>query len=275
MFRIAHLSDPHFGTERPEVAAALLDLVPRLAPDLVVLSGDITQRARRRQFDAAAVFIAALAPLPLLAVPGNHDIPLFNLLARACWPYRGYRRVFGETLAPTFAADGVRVAGFDSTSPRRHKHGALDPAAVASRFGGGEAFQVAVFHHPLDSPRPADEVNLIRPAAPLASALAERRVDLVLGGHIHDPLAVSAHRRYPRLPWAPVLVLAGTCLSTRIRADTPNSFNLLELEAGATPLLSVERWDWRGRGFAPCRRQLFARDGQHGWSERQAGPRSG
>lgn len=266
MVRLLHLSDPHFGTERAPVMAALLAQLPQLAPDLVVLSGDITQRARRRQFDRAARFVAALAPLPLLAVPGNHDIPLFNLPARLFWPYAGYRRVFGAELAPVFGNERINVVGFNSTSRWRHKHGALRPAQLERAFDGADdRLRVAVAHHPFACPRPGDECNLIRPAPVLTEALAGQRIDLVLGGHIHDPVAVTARFRYPRLGWAPVLVLAGTCVSTRVRRDVPNSFNLICCGDGLRPELTVERWDWSGSRFLPHSRWAFRRDRERGW----------
>lgn len=272
MFRLAHLSDPHFGTERPGVVAALLSVVKTLEPDLVVISGDITQRARRRQFDAAARFVAALAPLPLLVVPGNHDIPLFNIAARLCCPYAGYRRVFGAELAPVFLHPQARVVGFNSTSRWRHTQGALTVPRLQGAFDGAdERLQVAVAHHPFACPRPQDECNLIRPAPLLTETLGEQRVDLVLGGHIHDPLAISARHRYPGIGWAPVVALAGTCVSTRIRVDAPNSFNLIRFEVAAGPGLTVERWDWAGAGFAVRSRHGFRRDPGTGWEPAAAG----
>jgi 3',5'-cyclic AMP phosphodiesterase CpdA len=272
MFRLLHLSDPHFGTERPAVVRALLDLLPQLEPDLVVLSGDITQRARRRQFDSAGRFVAALAPLPLLAVPGNHDIPLFNLPARLLFPYAGYRRIFGAELAPTFGDERVNVVGFNSTSRWRHKHGALRVGQLEGAFDAADTrLRIVVAHHPFACPRPGDECNLIRPAPGLTEALAQQRVDLVLGGHIHDPVAVTARFRYPRLGWAPVVALAGTCLSTRIRRDVPNSFNFIACDCDGEPRLTVERWDWSGDTFQVHSRQAFQRDGLRGW-ESLGGP---
>lgn len=264
MVRIAHLSDPHFGTVQPQVEAALLTLLHRLAPDLVVLSGDITQRARRAQFAAAARFVAALAPLPWLAVPGNHDLPLFNLPARFGWPYAGYRRIFGAEREPVRRIGELTLLGCDATAPRRFKDGWLDPDALHRRLRALPRPLALVVHQPLDCPRPEDEENLLAPGAELAELLSSERVDLVLSGHIHDPMSVDLRRRYGALAWSPVLSLAGTALSTRVRAGVPNSFNLIRLDGAA---LSLERFDWIAaeRAFSPQVCHYFARDAGRGW----------
>ncbi|MGC4115263.1 MAG: metallophosphoesterase [Myxococcales bacterium] len=98
---VLQLSDPHFGTEQPVVAEALQRLAAKLVPDLVVLSGDITQRATAAQFEAASRFTAGLNA-PVLVVPGNHDIPLLNLGLRVLAPYARHRRAFGAELEPSF-----------------------------------------------------------------------------------------------------------------------------------------------------------------------------
>lgn len=111
---LLQISDPHFGTEQDHVMRALLQLIEECQPDAVLLSGDVTQRARRNQFAAAQKFIDQL-PCPLLAVPGNHDIPLFNLAARFTNPYGNYKRVFGDDLEPEFENDDVLVIGVNTT----------------------------------------------------------------------------------------------------------------------------------------------------------------
>src|SRR6476661_987702 len=102
MSLLMQISDTHFGTEQGDVVEALVRLVREQAPDLVMLSGDITQRARRRQFAAARAFVDRLAPVPLVAIPGNHDIPLFNVALRLMAPYANYSRAFGAELEPVF-----------------------------------------------------------------------------------------------------------------------------------------------------------------------------
>jgi 3',5'-cyclic AMP phosphodiesterase CpdA len=128
---LLHVSDTHFGTEQPAVVEAVLRLARAQAPRLVLLSGDITQRARRGQFERARRFVDALGA-PCLAVPGNHDIPLFNLPARLSRPHAGYQRCFGNALEPRWQDDAVAVAGVDTTRWWRHKHGEVSAAQVAA-----------------------------------------------------------------------------------------------------------------------------------------------
>lgn len=261
---IAHLSDPHFGTEQLDVQAALLAALRQLSPDLVVLSGDITQRARRAQFAAAARFVAALAPLPWLAVPGNHDLPLFNLPARFGWPYAGYRHVLGAEREPTTTIAGLTVIGCDATSPRRFKNGFLDPDRLRQRLHTAARPLALVIHQPLDCPKPLDTENLLAPGTELAEMLSAERVDLVMSGHIHDPMAVDLRRRYGSLAWGAVLSLAGTALSTRVRANAPNSFNLIRLEGSE---MAVQRFDWEApsHAFVPRICHSFQRHTERGW----------
>ncbi|MDX9874694.1 MAG: metallophosphoesterase [Spongiibacteraceae bacterium] len=244
--RIVHLSDPHFGTVVPAVEEALLATIQSLAPSLIIISGDITQRARRAQFAAAGRFVAALAPLPVLAIPGNHDIPLYNVLGRLMRPYSGFQRTFGPELEPAYEQDGVQVLGFVSAPRWRHKHGDIRPERVTARLRQFESptalLRVAVFHHPFDYVEEQDRRNLIRRHEELARRLAAARVDLVLGGHIHDALARTTEHRYPGLERPFVIAQAGTALSWRIRYRTPNTFNLLTLQAAAGEMV-VERWD--------------------------------
>src|SRR5690606_2397928 len=127
---VLHVSDPHFGTEQAPVVAALERLARELRPGLVLLSGDITQRARRAQFAAARAFADRLGVPALLAVPGNHDIPLFNLAARLFAPYGNYARAFGTELEPQFADDDWLVIGVNTTRAARHKNGEVSVAQI-------------------------------------------------------------------------------------------------------------------------------------------------
>lgn len=265
MALLLHLSDPHFGTEVDARVDAVLALAAAERPDLVVVSGDLTQRARRCQFDRAAAFLRAFAPAPVLAVPGNHDVPLYDVATRLLWPYRGWTRVFGADREPRLAVAGVAVAGLDSTRPWRHKHGELSAAQVdavsawfATRPPGD--LRVVVLHHPLAHVRASDAVNRVRGADAAITAWRAAGVDLVLSGHVHLPYVVplgtgpadaAAHRR----PWA---VNAGTAVSHRVRSGAPASVNLVR--AGAHGAAVVERWDWDvgAARFAPVAVEALA-----------------
>src|SRR6478752_716554 len=110
MATIAHLSDIHFGRVEPRLVTALVRTIAAVAPDLVAVSGDLTQRARRSQFQAARRFLDLL-PFPLLVVPGNHDVPLYNLPVRLLDPYRGYRRYIQQDLEPVFESHEMIAVG--------------------------------------------------------------------------------------------------------------------------------------------------------------------
>lgn len=257
MTTLLQISDPHFGTEQAPVLQALHALALSLAPDLVVLSGDITQRARRAQFTAARRFIDGIAPRALIAIPGNHDLPLFNFAARLAAPYKSYLSAFGPALESDYETDELLVLALNSTRPWRHKHGELSPAQIGRvsarlRAAAPAQLRVVVLHHPISALRASDEANLVRGHREAIAAWTDAGVDLVLGGHIHLPYVHALPAPAGRCPaWA---LQAGTAVSARVRDGVPNSVNLLRCGSGMLPRRCVvERWDFvaaTGR-FAP------------------------
>jgi 3',5'-cyclic AMP phosphodiesterase CpdA len=248
---LLHLSDTHFGTEQAPVVDALLRWAREQRPDLVVLSGDITQRARRAQFDAARRFVDQLGPVPVLAIPGNHDVPLFNLAARVFAPYANYARAFGRELEPVYESAQLLVIALNTTRPWRHKHGELSAEQaqrVAERLRRATAAQlrVVVVHQPVAVIRDEDEINRLRgdPDAAIRQ-WSEAGADLVLGGHIHLPYVAPLHERIEGLARRMWVVQAGTAVSSRVRPEAPNSVNVIRwgeaLPAGACV---VERWNY-------------------------------
>jgi 3',5'-cyclic AMP phosphodiesterase CpdA len=245
---LLQISDPHFGRERSEVAGALVAFARRLAPDTIVLSGDITQRARRAQFGAARTFVAALGSPRLLAIPGNHDIPLFDVLTRALNPYREHRRAFGDDLEPELESADLLALCVNTTRAYRHKHGEVSPAQierVAGRLRAAAPAQlrVVVVHQPVAVVRAQDAHNLLRGAEAAIRAWSAAGADLILGGHIHLPYVEQLHD-LPRRVWA---VQAGTAVSTRIRHEAGNSVNVVRYETGESfaRRALIERWDYR------------------------------
>jgi len=242
---LLQVSDPHFGTERSTVVHALAELARQQRPDLVVLSGDITQRARPAQFRAARAFTDRLG-VPMLAVPGNHDIPLFDLWTRLRRPYARYLAAVGPALEPVHDAPDLLVLGLNTTRPWRHKHGAVSAQQierVAQRLeaAGAAQLRVVVVHQPVAVIRASDRVNLLRGHTAALERWAAAGADLVLGGHIHLPY-VLALPALARPLWA---VQAGTAVSTRVREGLPNSVNLLRWGAHAPPgCCLIEQWDY-------------------------------
>jgi len=270
MTRVLHISDTHFGTERPDVVEALVALAGEQAPELVVLGGDITQRARRAQFDAAARFAARLGA-PVLAVPGNHDIPLFNLLARWRAPYGGYRRAFGDALEPVYESPALLAIGVNSTRPARRKDGEVSPEQVRRvagrlRAAAPSQLRLVVAHHPVRAIVGQDRVNLLHGHRAAVAAWAAAGADLLLGGHIHLPYVRALGKNGenaqdgPHIQDAPSAwaVQAGTAVSRRVRGAVPNSVNLIVWDPSAIRrACRVERWDCPGGG------RPFERAGRH------------
>ncbi|HUR41829.1 MAG TPA: metallophosphoesterase [Verrucomicrobiae bacterium] len=269
--RIAQISDTHFGTERAEVVAALSKALHGLAPDVILLCGDITQRARRRQFDAAKRFMDALpGDAQRLVIPGNHDLPVFDLLSRVLRPYAGYTRAFGarESL---WHAEGVAILALDATHPKRRKDGALPPAhlrerlAVAREACGEQGWLVVAAHQPLWTAWGEDKDQTLIDRHESARLLAEARADVVLSGHVHVPLIATSAASDPQLAWRFVMSGSGTAVSRRTRPGAPNSFNLLTLDERADAPLHVTRHDYGKGGFAIVHNAQFRRVNGTGW----------
>ena len=251
---LLQVSDTHFGTEQPVVVEALLRLVRQQLPDIVVLSGDITQRARRSQFRAARAFLARFAVPTTLILPGNHDIPLFNLVARLLTPYANYQRAFGTALEPEFESADLLVIGINTTTPWRHKDGEITVgqiARVCCRLQQAHEAQlrIVVTHQPVHITRPEDESNVVHGNREAIYAWAGAGVDLILGGHIHLPYVRPLSERFSDLPRPVWAVQAGTAVSSRVRDGIPNSVNLIRYTRAERPRhCVVERWDHEAPG---------------------------
>jgi 3',5'-cyclic AMP phosphodiesterase CpdA len=242
---VLHVSDPHFGTEQPTVVEALLALSDALAPDLLVLSGDITQRARAAQFQAAAGFVKRLGIPRILTIPGNHDVPLFNVLGRALDPYAAYRACFGAELEPTFDAPDCLVLAVKTTRRYRHVDGEVDRAQrerVASQLAGAGPGQVrlVVLHQPVAVPRASEQHNVCVGSEPAVRAWAAAGADLILAGHIHLPFLLPLHEVFGGLSRPLWALNAGTAVSTRVRHDAGNSVNVLRADTSRN--CRIEEW---------------------------------
>ena len=224
---LLQISDTHFGTEQPQVVEALVALAAHQRPDMMVLSGDITQRARPDQFRAAKAFVERLGA-PVLAIPGNHDIALFDLWARLTRPYARYAAAFGTELEPVHASQDLLVLGVNTTRPWRHKNGEVSTAQidrVAKLLSAASPTQlrVVVVHQPLAVTEAHDQTNLLRGHDDAVRAWAAAGADLLMGGHIHLPYTLALHG-WARGLW---VVQAGTAVSSRTRPGVPNSVNIL------------------------------------------------
>jgi 3',5'-cyclic AMP phosphodiesterase CpdA len=247
-----HISDTHFGTEDPPVVLALRALAQELRPDVLLFSGDITQRARSSQFRAAREFCDSLAIPKRLVLPGNHDIPLYNVFARIAAPYGGYKREFGDDLEPVVDSPDAVFIGVNTTRPERHKNGEVSPSQVARVAGllanaPRDKLRVVITHQPACVMREEDEPDRLRGGEEAVRAWSDAGADLVLGGHIHLPYMTDVCAVVKGATRTMYCLQAGTALSRRVRHNTPNSVNVIRWQktaAGAPRLCKVERWDY-------------------------------
>ncbi|MCA1810953.1 MAG: metallophosphoesterase [Halobacteriales archaeon] len=256
MSRIAHLSDLHFGRADPRVVAGLLADLRALRPDLVAVSGDLTQRARRSEFVAARAFLDQL-PAPWLAVPGNHDIPLHNVARRLGWPLHRFRAAIAPEPLPKHADGQVAALGLNTAWHLVWKGGRVTPLQVAavrhwSAQQGGR-LRIVVAHHPFSPPAGGRGHSLVRGWQPALLAMEEAGVDIVLTGHHHIAGRSESRAHAVDGPHRVVLVGAGTATSVRVRGE-PNSYNLLHAAPGR---LRVERRDWDGQRFGTAEEQEY------------------
>jgi len=249
MTLLMQISDTHFGTERPAVVEALVRLVHEQAPEVIVVSGDITQRARRKQFDAAREFFGRLGNIPKLIIPGNHDIPLFNLVARMVTPLKNYQRVCGSDLEPVFTSARWLIICVNTTRAYRHKDGEVSSAqtkrvADLLKTASPGQLRIVVVHQPVAVIGDKDRTNLLHGRNTAVPCWAAAGADIVMGGHIHVPYVLPLHECYDHLPGRHWAVQAGTAVSTRVRQGTGNSVNLIRYPDNQLPRQCLlERWD--------------------------------
>jgi 3',5'-cyclic AMP phosphodiesterase CpdA len=263
---LVHLSDLHFGRIDEALIPPLHASLRALRPHLVVVSGDLTQRARHAQFARARSFLQAL-PAPHLVVPGNHDVPLYDVLRRMFRPFARYRRYISRDLEPLHVDDEIAVTGVNTARLLVLQGGRINRLQVETirrrlQGLGAHRTRIVVTHHPFEVPQGHDLRKMVGRAAMAMKALAECGVDLCLAGHLH-----IANVRHPAdrtvVPGrGPLLVLAGTATSTRGRGEA-NSFNVLHIERRS---VRIERygWDAKAGAFRIVDRESYRGD-ERGW----------
>ena len=244
MRRVVHISDLHFGRTDERVVAALTRQLRDLAPDVLVVSGDLTQRARSRQFQEARHFLDTWDG-PKIVVPGNHDVPLENLFDRFFRPFAKYRKYITEDLSPTFVDKELAIVGINTARSFTRASGRINDRQIehARKFFCSvdpNVVKIVVTHHPFDIPESLADKYLLRRSAHAIAALATCQADLYLAGHSHVPFAALSERRYTVAHHTALIVQAGTSSSTRTRA-APNSFNLIHVHC---PAMTVEHFQW-------------------------------
>ncbi len=266
MRTIIHLSDIHFGRVDYALIEPLIELIHNVKPDLTVISGDLTQRARSWQFQEARAFLDKL-PDPQIVVPGNHDIPLYHAYNRFLRPLDKYRRFITDDLQPFYSDDEIAVIGINTARSLTTKYGRINErqiAAIREKMCelDDKVFKIIVTHHPFDLPPGFAEHNIVGRAQMAMQMIANCGADLFLAGHIHvSHIGHTAKRYKTSIGKSALLVQAGTATSTRGRGES-NAFNVLRLEH---PHIAVERIEWNpeeNRFFsAEIQKFAHARDG--------------
>lgn len=272
MFRILHLSDLHFGPPYvPHVGEAVLQLAPQLAPDVIVISGDFTQRATREQFAEARQFLDALPAVPKITVPGNHDVPLYRVAERWSDPHSLYREYISEELDSVFRCDQAIIVGLDSTAPRRaitngriyQRQLELCTEAFAEASDG--PVRIVVAHHHF-APAPDYLHDQTMPKARRAvRQFVDQGVELILGGHLHRAYIGNSLDFYPgnHRDRGIVIAQSGTTTSRRGRGREreKNSFNLIGVDAEMFQITHFMYFE-QDQQFAPLSRYFYPRPGR-------------
>ena len=263
MRTLVHLSDLHFGRVDEALLAPLRELVERIAPDVVVVSGDLTQRARSEEFEAARAYLDSL-PGPQIIVPGNHDISLYNVFRRFLKPLERYQRYITDDLDPIYVDEEIAVLGINTARSLTFKDGRVNQEQVRKirqELAGLDPAitRIVVTHHPFDLPQSADEGDLVARAPMAMSVFAECGIDLLLAGHLHVSHSSSTAGRYPISEYAALVIQAGTATSTRGRGEV-NSFNVIRVEHAR---VEVDRygWDVLSKSFSLTGTEAFLRSG--------------
>jgi 3',5'-cyclic AMP phosphodiesterase CpdA len=261
---IAHVSDLHFGREDPRAAEALLADLAALSPSVVAVSGDLTQRARVREFAKARAYLARVAA-PLVVVPGNHDVPLFDVLRRFARPLERYRAFIAPDLEPVFADDELVVVGISTARSLTWKGGRIsfEQMERVRRLvcgQGPERLRVLVAHHPFSPPATSPRERLVGRASQALAAFGGCGLDLVLTGHLHRGFAGGFPAGGHTVGRTVLGLHAGSAISRRLRGEA-NSYNLVR---SADRRLEVELRAFTGIGFEAVRSARFARTAQ-GW----------
>lgn len=256
MITLAHISDLHFGRENPRLIEGLLHCLEKTTPQLVVISGDLTQRARKREFLAARTFLERLS-WPYLVIAGNHDIPAYNLSERFFTPWKRWHRYLDHPLEPIVRAEEYIAVGVNTArrsgslfdwSRGRVNLEQLDVIAQHFEKGGDEKLRILVAHHPFWLPEEYRHRHIIGGRDKALKKMRDAGVDIILSGHVHSA--------YTHLLGGLIVSHAGTAISNRLTRNDPNSFTIIR---GDRRRLAIETWTWNNKKFSIDERLVFIR----------------
>jgi len=264
MRRIAHISDLHFGTEDRQIAEGLLDDLAKHPPHLVAVSGDLTQRARRGQFAAARDYLTRI-DAPKLIVPGNHDLPLYNLILRGLRPLGSYQQFITRDMSPFLHDEEIAVAGVNTARPSTWKEGRISLEQIdllRERFSSvpADSFKVLVSHHPFIPPENDNRAVVVGRCRQALKMLEACGCSLILSGHLHRAYSGDVRPHHLEISRSILVAQAGTAISKR-RRDEPNAYNRITLDGEH---LELEICVWDGAQFSGKGRRCFRRT-PSGW----------
>ncbi|MDR0787068.1 MAG: metallophosphoesterase [Gemmatimonadota bacterium] len=272
MLTILHISDIHFGPPfQPEVAEALLRFIQKSPTDVIVASGDFTQRAKVSQFREARAFLDRLPPVPLVVTPGNHDVPVYRIWERMTDPYRNYRTYISAELDSVLRLDDAVIVAVNSTAPYRavtngriHRW-QLDFIARAFEGVPDDVRRIVVAHHHFAPPPDFEGAKPMQGAKRALGMLEAMRVDLILGGHLHRAYIGNSLDVYPGRDRRHGVVIAqsGTTTSRRGRAREreKNSFNVIRID-GEKIRITHHMYFHQPDAFLPISQHVFFRRGK-------------
>ena len=273
MRTLVHISDLHFGRLDPRTVPVLQEAIVASRPDILVVSGDLTQRAREKQFASARRFLDSL-PVPRVVVPGNHDVPLYNLVARWLWPLSTYRRHIDDNVEPFYSDGEIAILGVNTARSFTFKNGRINQGQVlrgCARLDscGSGVTRIVVTHHPFDLPGTDDNDEVVGRASMAIQGFARCRVDMIpLGTSAFQPC--RSHAGTLRRHGLHRVAGPGRDGNFVRRREELNSFNLVRIDR---PLATVERrsWDNKRRDFTVINTDRF-RLTPAGWSQFSGDP---
>lgn len=263
MRKIIHISDMHFGRIDQTILYPLSKAIEREKPNLVIISGDFTQRARTMEFKEAKSFVDNIK-YPMLVIPGNHDIsPLFSPLARIFAPYKRYKKYISEKLEPVYIDNEIAVAGMNTVRSHAIKDGRINKKQIANIkkwFGGlsDDVVKIVVTHHPLDTHESYGDHKLAKKSFSTLRALSEVGVDAYLSGHFHFTSAVETVKRHKIGNYSAIAIQAGT-VSTRTRHNEKASFNIITINKKSFSI-APQFWNPKTKDFEPGSEEKFIFD---------------
>ncbi|PWC32456.1 metallophosphoesterase [Azospirillum sp. TSO35-2] len=264
MKRLAHISDLHFGRIDQRVVDGLLADLTAQSPDMIVISGDLVQRAKPRHFEEARAFLDRL-PFPYMVVPGNHDIPVYNVFRRFTNPFGHYRRYISSDFSPLHVDDELAVLGINTARPvimdfseGRMNHRQIERVREVFCDMPDTVFKVLFTHHPFLPPPDLPRTRLVGRHKLVLPALEHCGVDLLLAGHLHKAYSGDIMSFHTQVARSILVAQASTATSTRLRNEA-NAYNLITVDQ---PQVTFEVRSWEGAFFTGGLVSTYRKHGQ-------------